>query len=111
MEFNINELMTALETTDRNTLLKTFNDALVEAERNRTKTQEKKEDAVEMFCAITKYLHRWHPELGDMTMNDRDIDMAMEFIDNMAPDMAKLMKPLNVKVDPIKDFLNAFGLA
>ena len=46
-----------------------------------------------------------------MTMNDRDIDMAMEFIDNMAPDMAKLMKPLNVKVDPIKDFLNAFGLA
>lgn len=109
MEFNINELMTALETTDRDTLLKAFKDALDNAE-NFTKAQ-KKEDAIEMFCAITKYLHKWHPELGDMTMDDKDIDMAMEFIDKMAPDMAKLMRPFHTPADPIKDFLNAFGLA
>ena len=110
MEFNINELMTALETTDRDTLLKAFKDALDNAV-SLSKTQEKKEDAIEMFCAITKYLHRWHPELGDMTMDDKDIDMAMEFIDNMAPDMAKLMRPFRTQSDPIMDFLNAFGLA
>ena len=110
MEFNTNELMTGLETTDRDTLLKAFKDALDNAE-SFSKAQEKKEDAIEMFCVITKYLHRWHPELGDMTMDDKDIDVVMEFIDNMAPDMAKLMRPLQMKTDPIKDFLNAFGLA
>lgn len=110
MEFNTNELIAALRTANRAELVKAFEEAVINAE-SFAKTQEKREDAIDMFCAITKYLHKWHPELGDMTMDGNDIDMAMEFIDKMAPDMAKLMRPLNTKVDPIKDFLNAFGLA
>ena len=110
MEFDINELATALETTSRADLIKAFENAINNAE-SFTKTQEKREDAINMFNAIAAYLHKWHPELGDMTMDDKDIDTAVELIDTMAPDMTKLMHPFHIKTDPIQDFLNAFGLA
>lgn len=110
MEFDINELATALETTSRADLIKAFENAINNAE-SFTKAQEKKEDAINMFSAITAYLHKWHPELGDMTMDDKDINTAVELIDTMAPDMTKLMHPFHTKTDPIQDFLNAFGLA
>ena len=110
MEFNTNELIAALKTANRAELIQAFEAAINDAE-NLSKTQEKREDAINMFSAITAYLHKWHPELGDMTMDDRDIDTAVELIDTMAPDMTKLMHPFHTKTDPIQDFLNAFGLA